>query len=554
MKMIPAALAALSLASAAPALAQTASVEAPARPPLIVVVVVDQFSTQLFNEYRGRFTGGLRTLTDQGRVYANGYQTHGVTVTCAGHATVATGLHPARNGIPSNDWLDTATGRQTYCLAAPDNHLAHGNDADDNGPVGPGRMTATALGDWIKAADPAARVFAVSGKDRGAITLNGQTGDGAYWFTGTYGLTTYVEPGQAAEARLAPVADFNRAFQAQARGDNGSAALWTGAYPQCQALASDLDIADFTFHSRVPPERPKFADSPALDEETLAAALHLLDTQGLGRRGRTDVLGVSLSGTDRIGHAFGNQGPEMCEQLMRLDAALGRFMDRLPAGAVLALSADHGGADIPERMAARGSREAGRLDLAILARVNAPLMARFGLSAPPILPSGSGFAVVDGERRALAEPLRSQVLAAALDILKAEPDIAFVAARDELLAEPLPDSTDPQVLTIRERMRLSAVAERSSDIIGALRWGVTWPARQGGTLANHGSPWDYDRGVPVVFWRAGARDAGQERFWPIRTIDIAPTLAAVAGVAAPQDLDGRCLELGYADRDVCPAP
>ncbi|MFN4040082.1 MAG: alkaline phosphatase family protein [Brevundimonas sp.] len=556
-------LAVLALLAALPSTVQAAE-----RPPLIVAVSIDQLSSNLFNQYRSQVSGGFKTLIDQGRLYANGYQTHGVTVTCAGHATLLTGRHPATNGIPANDWIDTTTGETTYCLAAPDNHLAHGDDTSDNGPVGPQRMTATTLGDWIKAGDPAARVFAVSGKDRGAIAMAGQRPDGAFWFTGAFGLTTYVEPGQTAEARLAPVAEFNQAFQAaaaqieqggaeQGEGDATSDDIppfWSGAYPQCQALARGWTVGDFTFASQVPPASQQFDTSPLLDEATLDAGRYLIESQQLGARGHTDVLSVSLSGTDRIGHSYGTQGPEMCEQMHRLDAALGRFMQALPAGTVLVLTSDHGGSDFPERMAEQGSVDSRRLDPAMTRRINDTLRQRFGLDANPLVSGGGGFVIVDGERRALAEPMRSQVLAAAVELLNAESDVELAVARDELLAEPLPTEVNPENLTVRERLRLSAVAERSPDILRAWKWGVNSAVRQGGAVASHGSPWDYDRRVPIVFWKAGEPLPAQERFWPIRTVDIAPTLAAIVGVTPAETIDGRCVELSFGDAPVCPAP
>ena len=135
--------AALSVSSGA--MAQTGPVAAPAQatPRLIVTIVVDQFSANLFNQYRSRFTGGLKTLADQGLVSINGYQTHGLTETCPGHSTVLTGMHPVETGIPANDWIDPKTGKEVYCLAALQNHLAHGDDTTDNGPVGPDQLMVT---------------------------------------------------------------------------------------------------------------------------------------------------------------------------------------------------------------------------------------------------------------------------------------------------------------------------------------------------------------------------------------------------------------------------
>ena len=525
------------------------------RPSLVVAVVVDQLSANLFNQYRPHFRHGLRRVADEGLVHINGYQSHGNTVTCAGHATILTGTHPATNGIIANDWIDTETGEEVYCLAAPENTLAHGGESD-NGPVGPRAMHATTLGDWLKARDPRSLSVAVSGKDRGAIALAGQNNDGAYWFVDS-GLTTYVAPGQDAEARMAPVAAFNtELMQAMAEASQAGELGWTYQHDQCRALAADWTIGGETFHSDLPPTEFEVDASPLYDEATLAAAEHLLEGLQLGRRGVTDVLGVSLSGTDRIGHGYGTQGPEMCEQMLRLDAALGVFLERLddiPGGVALVLTADHGGSDMVERMTAHGNPDARRGDAGLGARTNATLREQFDLDFDPLRSSAGGIIVTDGEGIGLPEPLRGQIVEAAVQMLNADPLVAMAVARDELLSDPVPTEPDPELLTLREKLRLSTVEGRSPDILRAYRPFLNGGARVGGTISSHGSPWDYDRRVPIIFWRAGAEGQGQERFWPLRTVDIAPTLAAVVGIEPEGEMDGRCVELGWTDGPACPA-
>ena len=538
---------ALLAGAALPAMAQqvaqpvaaTASTER-AAPALVVTLVIDQLSANLFNQYRSQFTGGLKTLADQGMVSINGYQTHGVTVTCAGHSTVLTGAHPTRSGIPANDWIDTTTGLKVYCLAAPQNTLAHGKNTD-NGPVGPDQLKASTLGDWLKVVSPESRVFAISGKDRGAITLAGHQGDGAFWLTEGFGFTTYVEPGQSAAAKLAPVAAINaRMIDRFSR----TAPIWNYQHDACRRLEGQWVIGGQTFNSTLPPAQDDIEGSPLLDELTLEGAADLLDNQQLGRRGVTDMLGVSLSATDRIGHGYGTQGPEMCEQMLRLDAALGVFLDKLatvPGGVVVVLTADHGGSDFPERTSVEGYPAAGRVDPALMPRVNDALKAKFSLDANPLVSSAGGLIVVGADHKSLAEPLRSQVLAAAVELLNGEPQVALAVSRDELLAEPAPASDNPEELSLRQRLRLSAVAGRSPDIMRAYQPGLTGSGRVGGTLSSHGSPWDYDRRVPIIFWWPGAN--GQERFVPMRTIDIAPTLAHLIGVKPADEVDGRCMDL-----------
>jgi arylsulfatase A-like enzyme len=238
--------------------------------------------------------------------------------------------------------------------------------------------------------------------------------------------------------------------------------------------------------------------------------------------------------------------------MLRLDAALDVFLDRLaqiPGGVLVVLTADHGGSDFVERLHDHGYPHARRADMAAIQGVNDALKARFNLSADPLQVGGSGLMVADAEHRSLPDPLRTQVAEAAVELLRALPDVAFAETRDRLLAEPLPDSRQPEMMSLRERMRLSTVPERSPDIQFAWAQYVTTGGRGGSTLAGHGTPWEYDRRVPILFWWPGA--TAEERFLPIRTIDIAPTLAHVIGVATPK-VEGRCIDLnGFAVAD-CP--
>ncbi|WP_426042814.1 alkaline phosphatase family protein [Brevundimonas sp. TWP2-3-4b1] len=517
--------------------------EAVSRPSLVVVIVIDQFGSNLFNQYRSEFTGGLHELASEGIVYANGYQTHGMTETCPGHSTVLTGVHPNRTGIAGNDWIDRTSGEDVYCLAAPANSLADGGHGE-NGPVGPDQLRATGLGDWLKAANPQNRVFSVSGKDRGAINLAGASPDGAFWWLDGFGFTTYLRPGENAEERLSPVQELNAGLRARM---TAGPTLWEVPAPnsRCATLAGDWTIGGGVFHSAVPPSRLTVDTSPLLDELTVEAAVALLQEQRLGLGSGTDLLGISISGTDRIGHRYGSQGPEMCQQMHRMDAALARLLDAVKQvpGALVVLTADHGGSDFVERLAARGYPEAQRADPMMITRLNTELRDRFVLAVDPMKADGSNVYLVGEGGRPLVEPLRSDVAAAAVELLKSEPGVVDAFSIDELIALPIAArDIRPEDLTVRERMGLSAVAGRSADVMFVLEPGMSpFPGAVGGYLAGHGTPWDYDRRVPLIFWTAEI--AGHERPLPVRTVDIAPTLANVLAVQAPADLDGRCLDL-----------
>jgi len=532
----------------APAGAQVQPGGEPPAPRLIVTVVIDQFGSDLFNQYRPVFTGGLRVLADEGVVYPNGYQTHGMTETCPGHSTVLTGVHPNRTGIAANDWIDRATGEEIYCLAAPANRLADGGEGE-NGPVGPDNLRATGLGDWLKAADPGGRVFAVSGKDRGAINLAGSHADGTFWWADGFGFTTYLRPGEAAEERLRPVAALNATLRARME---TQPTLWEPMQGRCADLAGDWRIGDGVFHSTAPPQRLVVDTSPVLDELTIEAAITLLREQRLGRGPATDLLGVSLSGTDRIGHRYGSQGPEMCQQMLRLDSAFGQLIGALRdiPGALVVLTADHGGSDFAERLEARGYPEAGRMAADLMDRLNADVRDRFGLGFDPLRADGSNIYVM-GNDAVMPRSLRARIAAAAAEMLRAEPGVVEAFTLDELLSTPsAARNIHPDLLDVRERISLSTSPVRSADVIFALEPGMTpFPGAVGGYLAGHGTPWDYDRRVPIIFWNAG--QVGQERTLPVRTVDIAPTLANAAGIPAPANLDGRCLALTSLARS-CP--
>ncbi len=177
---------------ATPVLAQEAGpapapAPAPASPPkLVVAISVDQFSADLFAQYRQNFTGGLARLA-RGGVFPSGYQSHAATETCPGHSTILTGSRPSRTGIVANDWMDRKTAREdktVYC--AEDERVA--GSRSENYTVSPVHLLVPTLGDRMKAADPASRVVSVAGKDRAAVMMGGHKVDELWWWDGK----TYV--------------------------------------------------------------------------------------------------------------------------------------------------------------------------------------------------------------------------------------------------------------------------------------------------------------------------------------------------------------------------
>jgi predicted AlkP superfamily pyrophosphatase or phosphodiesterase len=253
------------------------------------------------------------------------------------------------------------------------------------------------------------------------------------------------------------------------------------------------------------------------------------------------VLSVGLSATDHVGHAYGTEGQEMCLNLLELDRELGDFLtylDRTGIDYVVMLTADHGGQDLPERLRLHGVPDAQRVDPALAARaVGKDIGAKLGFIGPVLFGDNSGDIYVN---RSLSAADQARVLAEALRVYRAHPQVAAVFTRDELARTPMPTSS-PDKWSLIERVRASFDPQRSGDFFVVLKEHVTPIGHVTRSVATHGSPWDYDRRVPILFWRPGFRGATVNT--AVETVDIMPTLAALIELPlAAGSVDGRCLD------------
>lgn len=522
----------------------------PVKPKLILAISVDQFSSELYRRYRPTYRAGLKTLS-RGISYPVGYQTHGGTETCPGHSVILSGRYPGGTGIVANAWFDRKTGADTYCVSVP--------DQPDPAARGPQNIRVTALGDWIKVVEPAARVFAVSGKDRAAIGMAGKHADGVYWWTDGTGFTTSSYAGPATPAVTGPAESFNAAVMRQWR--ETAPLLWPKPSKRCAALEKPYRFGEMPISGKVPPELAAgvtsgdnfaatraFQDalriSPVLDTLTADFAIQLIDREKLGRGPATDLLAVSLSANDYIGHKLGNGGAEMCVQQAALDATIGRLLAavrKLHVPVMVVLTADHGGTDAAERQHDHDGKAA-RLDRTAFAkRLDADLRQELGLDFDPFLGNDPEQLTIDPRAD---EALKARIRAAALLWLRRQPEIREAHGREEIAAATIAPGTLPSRLTMLQRLRLSYDEERSPDVVAifAERTSFGIPKKTGDYVAGHGSPWDHDRQVPILFWWPKAK--AESRPDEAQVVDIAPTLAAIAGIAPPVPVDGHCLDLG----------
>jgi predicted AlkP superfamily pyrophosphatase or phosphodiesterase len=544
-------------AHAAPAVA--APQPAANAPKLLIAIAIDQFSADLFAQYRAHFTGGFARLAS-GAVFPAGYQSHAATETCPGHSTLMTGMRPAHTGIIANNWFDQSVARANKSVYCAENETMTAEAAGDY-VASVGHLLVPTLGERIKAVWPTSRNVAVSGKDRAALMMGGHQIDEVYWWKGKSFVT-------AIGAIASPAADEQNAAVTAllAAGAPGydlpgdcvahDRAISLGTVKVAQGSttvsAAALTVGTGRF-ALAPGDATAFRVSPRLDRAVLELATRLVDADHLGRGPTPDVLSVSLSATDYIGHGYGTQGTEMCLQLHQIDAALGDFFAALDSRGIdyaVVLTADHGGFDMPERQREQALPAAQRADAALLPKaLSERVGVKLGLDPKGLFlaegPSGDVWV-----RRDLTAEQKAAAIAAARADLLAHPQVAAVLTSEELSAMPMPTGS-PETWTLAQRARASFYAPRSGDFVTLLQRGVmAMPVPGPGYVATHGSPWDYDRRVPMLFWRKGITAFEQPS--PVETVDIAPTLAALVGLKVPAGtFDGRCLDLDAGPGDTC---
>jgi predicted AlkP superfamily pyrophosphatase or phosphodiesterase len=518
----------------------------PPRPKLVVTIVVDQYSSDLFNEYRPLYTAGLAKLAD-GVVFPRGHQGHASTETCPGHSTILTGARPARTGIIANDWQNPLLPRkdkdsETFTIYCVEKTGAPGSDARKKVMTHETLLVPT-LGDRMKAKDASTRVVSVSGKDRAAIMLGGHNADLTLWWTDA-GFVTYngMEATIPKEVAGKINANMRKSYAAPSHPK-----LPAECESKSHATKVTDDISIGTLKS-FPGNSRRWRATPALDSFTVDAALAAAKDRQLGKRDSIDLLAVSLSGTDYTGHYYGSEGAEMCVQQLGLDQTIGRLLaglDKLGVPYVVALTADHGAADATERNRERGIVEAQRIDLNLLpGNIGAQLARELQLPEPIVLGKNE-FANDVYLSAAIPADKRAAVLDAAYIKYRSHPQVAAVFTKNEVIAA-APPAGPVDEWTLLERVKASFNAERSGDLIVLLKPYVSLYAAVKNIdtdyTSSHGSAWGYDRRVPILFWWQGVE--GFEQPAAVETVDIAPTLARFIGLEIPShEIDGRTLPL-----------
>lgn len=456
-----------------------------AAPALTIIVSVDQMRADYMTRFAKEFTGGFARLARDGAVFTQARHGHVPTETAPGHAALITGCFPSQHGVVGNEWWDKKTSRAIYAVEDPERWR------------GPVNLECPTLGDALKASSPASRVVSVSGKDRAAILMGGHKADLALWYD-------------------------KGAGQFVTSGVYGRMPDWVWAWGD----SLRIPVA----------ERSKLYSTTRIDDLTLTLASTAIDEERLGTRGVSDLLAISLSATDIIGHAVGPDAPEMREHLLALDRSLGALLDGLDRrfgrdGYALALSSDHGVAPFPETTAQPGALRLSRhglqrdLEAALRAKVGAPTKP----GADWVLDVHSPYVYLDLAAADAAKIGAPRLIAAAVDWTSRHPAVAHVYSAADLAGE----AGGP----FADEFRRSYHPRRSGDLMILFKRGVI--PTDSPTGAVHGLPYDDDAHIPLIFLGAGIK-AGKRGERALAT-DLAPTLAHLLGIGLEPRAPSRVL-------------
>jgi predicted AlkP superfamily pyrophosphatase or phosphodiesterase len=516
-----------------------AASKAPAKPKLVVLLVIDQMRGDYVDKFLPQWTGGLKRLVEEGAWFRDAAYPYAATETCVGHSTISTGAFPATHGMVANAWWDRKEQKMVTCTADPDPNAKNVGyaGATPKGADTAWRMAVPSFAEELKfQTSGTTRIVTFSLKARAAITMAGHKADAATWFDGgawvtstQYGTLPFLE--DPAKSHLAK-SDFGKTWSLSLPestylyGEKALGAVppagWELTFPHPLRGKSSVSEPDSAYYEQ-------WASSPYADTALTELAEKAVDELKLGNSKGTDFLAIGYSTVDYVGHAFGPRSREIQDILGRLDKDLGNLFAHLDAKVgrgnyVVALSADHGVVPIPEDMQTTGA-DAGVLHLLEVQEHIEKALDSFNFAKPAVARiTGSDVYFVPGVYEKLLHD--HAAMQAVLDAALAQPGVAAVYRAEEVASRPATQSP-----TLRAFAN-SYFPARSGDlfILPKPYWLMDGtPAgktRSYGT--GHGVPYNYDQHVPVLLMGFGIQPG--QYFQPVTPADIAPTFAALCGI------------------------
>ncbi len=491
---------------------------APPKPKLIVHIAIDQFRYDYLPRFRADYTGGLKRLLENGAVFANAHYEHFPTVTAIGHSAMLTGATPSLSGIVGNEWFDRESGKQVTSVSDDSAKLLGGEGRASS----PRRLLVSTVGDELKMANHSqSKVIGVSSKDRAAILPAGRMANGAFWFNTENG--NFVSSTFYFDALPDWVEKFNAGRAAdQWTGKNWSSFDSKSAKPFA-TLGAKPDRGYFNTLDR----------TPYSNELLVLFAEAAVEGEHLGADDVTDVLTISFSANDRVGHSLGPDAAEMRDISIQSDRTLGRLFEFLDQKVgrdnyMVTFTGDHGVAPMPEVMQER-KMPGGRMpEGVVLNAIQSALSSKYGAGDWVAGKSGPApylnYSLIEEKKLS-----HEEVEETAAEAVRAIPHIYRVYTRTQLRKGQLNDDI------IDRRVRAGFHDERGSDLFIVSQ--PYWLFEARGT--SHGTPYNYDSHVPIIFMGRGIK-AGRY-FEKVAVNDIAPTLTSIVDVETPSGSSGRVL-------------
>ena len=537
---------------------------------LVLQITVDQLRADLIDRYSAGFgEGGFKRLLDNGTFYIDAHHRHANTETVVGHTTLATGTDPAVHGMVANVWLNRASGELNYNVEDADYPLlGEGGGVNTATEIDPTQKLATTQGRSPRAIltttisdaialslGPKSKVFGVSVKDRGAITMAGHVGK-AFWFSKTAGrmvtsefyMKVYPDWVDAWNAKGVPASYANKSWQLLAEPS-------TYLFGDADDVPWEVDFPGYgrTFPHPYGPADGKYFTTlltlaPAGDEIVIDFAKALMAAEQLGADEVTDYLSISFSSTDYVGHFFGPSSLESEDNLHRLDrtlAGLLAYVDETVGldRTLIVLSADHGASEVPGYLNSLGiGGKHFKFDDIDKSAAIAALKEEFGVAKELVDKFFQPYLYLNRETIAERNLDMAKVSRRVAEELRKFPGVAYAVSSDDLRAGAVARTP------VTEAVLANFHEDRSGDIYVVFEphWFV---ADFDGTsvAGSHGSPWPYDSHVPVI-WMGPGIEAGRigRR---VETVDVAPTIAAYLGVMPPSGSRGRVMEEVTASAD-----
>ncbi|MCD9527773.1 alkaline phosphatase family protein [Photobacterium carnosum] len=538
------------------------SLAAPPKPKLIVQITVDALRGDLLERYKANFgNDGFRYLMDNGTYYTNAYYQHGNTETIVGHVSLATGAPPSVHGMVGNVWYDRNKERLVYNVEDGNYQMLNAgagvNKATEIDPTqkiatkdgrSPDPILATTFSDELAISNNGvSKIFSVSVKDRGAISLGGHLGK-AFWFSKAQ--SEFVTSNYYYDEYPQWVTDWNQ----QKLAEQYSNTRWELSLPPEKYTVKesnpdykvDLDGFKRTFPHPYSSVDNKYYSttltvSPAGDELTENFASTLLKQENLGKGTFPDYLSVSFSSNDYVIHMYGPTSLETEDNLIRLDKTIAKLLKNIDQqigleNTLIVLSADHGASEAPAVVNALGGHQPATFDQKqlISPQLLTRLKTEFSLGEDAIRLYAQPYIYLNHNViKKKGVSLEKVQMVVAEELLKIN-GIAYAVTSTDIEKNQVPNTHTMQLV------KNNYHPARSGDVYIVYQPRNFINDMDGLTIAStHGSPWRYDTYVPVIF--AGYNIDDKQISREITPYDIAPTLSSILGITQPSGATGQIL-------------